>query len=143
VIVVSIVAACPGREFYPARHAKQRGFLPARAVRHSIHAFHRSASFVIADYPVPQPTPQRISLIGAPTDVGAGRRGASMGPEALRVAGLKRALERLNHSVIDRGNLAGPINPEAPRVSGYRHLSEVTAWCVAVRDAVYAALGDG
>ena len=28
-----------------------------------------------------------VSLIGAPTDVGAGARGSSMGPEALRVAG--------------------------------------------------------
>jgi hypothetical protein len=34
-----------------------------------------------------------ISLIGAPTDIGAGTRGASMGPEALRVAGLQAALE--------------------------------------------------
>ena len=34
-----------------------------------------------------------ISLIGAPTDIGAGARGASMGPEALRVAGLQAALE--------------------------------------------------
>jgi hypothetical protein len=31
-----------------------------------------------------------ISLIGAPTDIGAGARGASMGPEALRVAGCRR-----------------------------------------------------
>jgi arginase len=92
---------------------------------------------------VPQSTPQRVSLIGAPTDVGAGRRGASMGPEALRVAGLKPALERLNRVVIDRGNLPGPINPEASRVAGYRHLREVSAWCAAVRDAVYAALTDG
>ena len=30
-----------------------------------------------------------VSLLGAPTDVGAGTRGASMGPEALRVAGLQ------------------------------------------------------
>ena len=29
----------------------------------------------------------RIRLIGAPTDVGASMRGASMAPEALRVAG--------------------------------------------------------
>jgi len=34
-----------------------------------------------------------VSLIGAPTDVGAGDRGASMGPEALRVAGLQSALQ--------------------------------------------------
>ena len=32
------------------------------------------------------------TLIGAPTDVGAADRGASMGPEALRVAGLEAAL---------------------------------------------------
>jgi arginase len=31
---------------------------------------------------------KKISLIGAPTDVGAGSRGASMGPEALRIANL-------------------------------------------------------
>jgi arginase family enzyme len=31
-------------------------------------------------------------LIGAPTDIGASDRGASMGPEALRVAGLAEAL---------------------------------------------------
>ncbi len=34
-----------------------------------------------------------IALIGAPTDIGAGMRGASMGPEALRVAGIKPTLE--------------------------------------------------
>ena len=36
-----------------------------------------------------------VSLIGAPTDIGAGTRGASMGPEALRVAGLRATLESL------------------------------------------------
>jgi arginase len=86
---------------------------------------------------------QRISLIGAPTDVGAGRRGASMGPEALRVAGIRQALERLSLPVVDRGNVSGPINPESPRVEGYRHLREVEAWCIAVRDAVLTSLRDG
>ena len=52
-----------------------------------------------------------ISLIGAPTEVGAGMRGASMGPEALRVAGLKSALESRGLTVHDLGNLAGPPNP--------------------------------
>jgi len=37
--------------------------------------------------------PRTAALIGAPTDVGASERGASMGPEALRVAGLTRRLE--------------------------------------------------
>jgi arginase len=82
-----------------------------------------------------------VALIGAPTDVGAGRRGASMGPEALRVAGIDKSLRRLGREVIDRGNLSGPINPEGARAGGYRHLSEVAAWCTAVRDAVYGSLG--
>src|SRR3546814_2704108 len=33
-----------------------------------------------------------VSIIGAPTDIGPGTRGARMGPEALRVAGLVEAL---------------------------------------------------
>jgi arginase len=81
-----------------------------------------------------------VGLIGAPTDIGAGRRGASMGPEALRVAGLDKSLRRLGRDVIDHGNLSGPINPEGPRIGGYRHLAEVAAWCQTVRDAVYASL---
>ena len=86
----------------------------------------------------------RVALIGAPTDVGAGRRGASMGPEALRVAGLDKGLRRLGRDVVDRGNVTGPGNPEQPSVAGgYRHLPEVVAWCSSVRDAVYSSLCAG
>jgi arginase len=82
----------------------------------------------------------RISLIGAPTDIGAGVQGARMGPEALRVAGLQAALENHGVEVLDRGNLRGPPNPWQPPVDGYRHLAEVTAWNVAVHEAVLAEL---
>lgn len=78
-----------------------------------------------------------ISLIGAPTDVGAADRGASMGPEALRVAGLREALLARGLAVEDRGNLAGPINPVQPADGGYRHLPEVVQW----NQLVYAAVG--
>ncbi len=84
-----------------------------------------------------------VSLIGAPTDVGAGTRGASMGPEALRVAGLKAALESRGLSVRDRGNLAGPPNPWEPAVEGYRHLPQVVAWNRAVYEAVLSELRSG
>jgi arginase len=81
-----------------------------------------------------------VSLIGAPTDIGAGARGASMGPEAMRVAGLTAALQSHGVEVIDRGNLSGPANPWLPPVDGYRHLAEVTAWNQSVHDAVHAEL---
>ncbi|HEY0955367.1 MAG TPA: arginase [Roseateles sp.] len=86
---------------------------------------------------------RNVSLIGAPTDIGAGARGASMGPEAIRVAGLAEALRARGVDVLDRGNLMGPSNPWQPPVNGYRHLDEVVAWNQAVHDAVYAELKTG
>jgi len=84
-----------------------------------------------------------IALIGAPTDVGAGARGASMGPEALRVAQLQAVLEAQGLEVIDRGNLGGPPNPWQPPVSGYRHLPEVAEWNRLVHEAVLEELAAG
>ena len=84
-----------------------------------------------------------VSLIGAPTDVGAGVRGASMGPEAMRVAGLGRAIAAFGADVRDCGNLSGPSNPELPAVDGFRHLAEVAEWNRAVHAAVYAELAEG
>lgn len=84
-----------------------------------------------------------VSLIGAPTDVGAGRRGASMGPEALRVADIGAVLERHGVEVVDRGNLSGPANPWQPASSGYRHLDAVAAWNRTVHEAVHAELAGG
>jgi arginase len=84
-----------------------------------------------------------VSLIGAPTDIGAGDRGALMGPDALRIAGLGEALLARGVDVADRGNLDGPRNPWLGPVDGYRHLEQVVAWNRAVMDAVAAELRDG
>ena len=81
-----------------------------------------------------------ISLIGAPTDIGAGTRGASMGPEAMRVANIVPTLESHGLQVVDRGNLVGPANPWLPPVDGYRHLAEVAQWNHTVHEAVYLEL---
>ena len=83
---------------------------------------------------------QPVSLIGAPTDIGASTRGAGMGPDAMRVAGLQQALEQRGLQVLDRGNLAGPPNPWQPSIGGYRHLPEVVTWNRLVHDAVRAEL---
>ncbi|MBL8415867.1 MAG: arginase [Propionivibrio sp.] len=83
---------------------------------------------------------QGVSLIGAPTDVGAGTLGARMGPEALRVAGIAKAIEQFGSEVRDCGNLAGPANPWQPAVDGFRHLPEVVLWNRLLHDAVYEEL---
>ncbi|MFD0725720.1 arginase [Lysobacter brunescens] len=84
-----------------------------------------------------------VSLIGVPTDIGAGHKGARMGPDALRIAGLGEALAARGVEVIDRGNVVGPANPWLPPVDGYRHLDEVVAWNKALMDAVDAELSRG
>ncbi|HEY4555761.1 MAG TPA: arginase [Lysobacter sp.] len=81
-----------------------------------------------------------VSIIGAPTDIGAGHRGARLGPDALRIAGLHEALAGRGVEVIDRGNLLGPQNPWLDAVDGYRHLNEVTEWNRLVMEAVLAEL---
>jgi len=78
---------------------------------------------------------KKVSIIGAPTDIGASVRGASMGPEALRVAQLQAMLESQGAEVADRGNLRGPGNPGLAPVDGYRHLAQVIEWNRAVVEA--------
>jgi arginase len=84
-----------------------------------------------------------VSLIGVPTDIGAGARGASMGPEALRVAGLREAIAQFGLTVQDCGNLQGPANPWLPAVQGFRHLPEAVTWNQLVHDAVLSQLQAG
>lgn len=84
-----------------------------------------------------------VSLIGVPTDIGAGHLGARLGPDALRIAGLAEALRARGVDVADRGNLDGPLNPVQPPVGGYRHLDGVVAWNEALLAASLAELRAG
>ncbi len=95
---------------------------------------------MIAATPLPRGV-DGVSLIGAPTDVGAGMLGARMGPEALRVAGIAQALAQFGIDVRDCGNLAGPPNPWQSAVNGFRHLPEVVAWNQLLHDAMMTELG--
>jgi arginase len=81
-----------------------------------------------------------VSLIGAPTDVGAGHIGARMGPNALRVAGIGQAIHRFGLHVKDCGDLQGPPNPDLPAINGFRHLAEVAQWNELLHNAVLAEL---
>ncbi len=84
-----------------------------------------------------------IELLGAPTDIGAAHRGASMGPEALRVAGIDEMLRNMGLEVTDSGNIDGPPNPNAVARDGYRHLDETGQWCRTLAEAVHRSLGAG
>lgn len=85
----------------------------------------------------------KVSLIGVPSDIGASDRGASMGPEALRVAGIAKMLQKQGCEVFDLGDVDGPKNPELPPVEGYRHLEENVAWATNIQDAIYKEMDNG
>ncbi len=90
------------------------------------------------------PALRPVTLIGVPTDVGAARLGAAMGPDALRVAQLGPALERLGLDVQDLGNLHGPPNPRGERTAeGLRNFAECEAWNRSTHDAVFGQLQAG
>lgn len=106
------------------------------------HASHPSASLSSDALP----NAQKVALIGAPTDVGASRLGAAMGPDALRVAQLVPALQAQGVDVIDTGNLSGPVNPRGerdPEAAGLRNLPEAVYWTKAVHDAMMAQFKAG
>lgn len=84
-----------------------------------------------------------ITLIGVPLEEGSGRRGAAMGPTALRIAGLDRTLADLGHRVRDSGDLrpepAGDL-PENPRA---HNLKVVGAFTRALEARTYDVAANG
>ena len=71
-----------------------------------------------------------IAIIGAPLDLGQGRRGVDMGPSAVRVANLNARLASLGYHVEDLGNV--PVDQaEAlpPDDAAARYLPQIAATC--------------
>ncbi|MBI4393289.1 MAG: arginase [Euryarchaeota archaeon] len=78
-----------------------------------------------------------VSIIGAPVDLGASRRGTDMGPSAIRAAKLQQKLENLGHTVTDLGNIHTPT-VEAMRVrdKSLLYMDEIVRICEELADMV-------
>ena len=85
----------------------------------------------------------RVAVIGAPLDLGAGRRGVDMGPSAIRYAGLQERLTVLGYECADWGNVETAI-PEAAAAGDpkARFLREILETCGRVARRVGQALGE-
>jgi len=85
--------------------------------------------------------PKRVALIGAPLDLGAGRRGVDMGPSAIRYAELAEHLaEALDVVTDDLGNVEAPV-PESLAIDDHaaRFLPQILALCDRVAKLVEQA----
>ena len=87
---------------------------------------------------------QPVEIIGVPLDHGSGRRGVSMGPSALRIAGLKKALRRAEIVTHDGGDIDVPI-PEIrdPGDSTHKYLEVVKTACQLLAERVSEVLSNG
>jgi arginase len=71
-----------------------------------------------------------IAIIGAPLDLGQGRRGVDMGPSALRVANLNARVASLGYAVEDLGNV--PVDQAEASPEGHpraKYLPQIAATC--------------
>jgi arginase len=84
-----------------------------------------------------------IELIGAPFDLGASLRGTSMGPAALRIAGLADRLTALGHPVIDGGDLAAKPVSDLKLEGRARDAAQVAGWARSLDHAAHASLSKG
>jgi len=89
-------------------------------------------------------TPTPVTIVGAPLDLGQGRRGVDMGPSAIRYAGLEERLTSFGCRVVDRGNLVVP-EPEALAVRDERarFLPEILEACSRLGAIVAEVAADG
>jgi len=85
--------------------------------------------------------PSQVAIIGAPLDLGQGRRGVDMGPSAIRMANLNRRVASLGYTVEDLGNVQ-VAQPEtaAEGASHAKYLPEIAATCNRLALAVGHAL---
>ena len=80
---------------------------------------------------------QRVAIIGAGLDLGAGRRGVDMGPSAIRYAELEARIRDIGHEVADWGDIRSPV-PEATDVGdpSARYLAPIMQACERVAGLV-------
>jgi arginase len=88
--------------------------------------------------------PSRLSIIGAPLDLGQDRRGVDMGPSAIRVANVNRRLASIGYDVEDLGNV--PVEqaeslPAAPEHAKY--LPQIAATCRKLAQTVEKTVDGG
>ena len=87
---------------------------------------------------------EKVCIVGAPLDLGAGRRGVDMGPSAVRVANLNARVASLGYQVEDMGNVpvAQPeSHPEGP--TNARYLPQIVETCTRLASIVEGVLERG
>ncbi len=85
-----------------------------------------------------------IAIVGAPLDLGAGRRGVDMGPSALRLAGLNQKLSTLGYEIEDLGNVSVAQQESTPSsIDNAKYLPQIAVTCGKLAAKVESAVEVG
>ncbi|MFA1623722.1 arginase [Rhizobium mongolense] len=84
-----------------------------------------------------------VTLIGVPVEEGSGRRGAAMGPAALRIAGVDQTLIDLGHDVRDEGDIHVVPARDLPNHPKAHNLRLIGAYTRALEASTYEAAAAG
>src|SRR5437764_4792380 len=86
----------------------------------------------------------QIAIIGAPLDLGQGRRGVDMGPSAVRVANLNARVASMGYIVDDLGNVPVEQAETAPEGQpSAKYLPQIAATCNRLAAVVGQSLARG
>src|SRR5919197_1096938 len=89
---------------------------------------------------VPMQQAQPVAVIGAPLDLGAGRRGVDMGPSAIRYAGLDQRIAELGRECADWGNVETAVAEATDEGDEHaRFLPQILETCARVASLVEQA----
>ncbi len=83
---------------------------------------------------------EKLSIIGVPVDLGASKRGSSLGPDAIRYAGIVERLENIGYDVEDLGNVVvnkeKAVTAEGSNLKNFNIIKEVNDDLAAKVDSV-------
>ena len=86
----------------------------------------------------------QVVVLGAPLDLGAGRRGVDMGPSAMRLAGLNAKLPLLGYEVEDLGNVSAAQQESTPSgPENAKYLAQIAATCATLAARVEKVIHTG
>lgn len=92
----------------------------------------------------PTHAPTKVSILGAPLDLGQSRRGVDMGPSAIRYSGLADRLSGLGIDVLDGGDCTTEIPELAHEVDVHaRYLPAILASAAQIARSVAQEAGSG
>ncbi len=85
-----------------------------------------------------------LSLIGVAMDLGAGTRGVSLGPAAIRYAGVYERLTKIGYEVKDEGDIVAnkPLSPETDGIK-LKNLDEIVRVNTELCDTVSRVMKEG